>query len=452
VTLAQGAAFGLLALCLSGCGLNMQQHYAAYRPYLLQRDFPSALEYVENSKVEFYGKKNRLLYYFDRGMLLHLAGRYQDSNQVLEQAKTAADELWTESVAENAAAWVTTDNSLSYAGEDFEKVLCHFIAAQNYLALGDASAARVEARQITQKLELYNQRYEALNTTKSLYRDDAFARWLSGLLAQTESGREAQNDAWIDFKKALATYRDDYARYGTPVPQQLVQDALRVLQQLGPDFAPELEGLTASYPTIAAAPLLPTEGKGRLVLLHSAGEAPHKVDDFWIHRDGRTVIRIAFPKFISKVPHVTSARMRVGALTATAELAEDVSAIAVQNLADHMARIRAKAIARAVFKFAVGETAQQIGKATASKGGGVAQVAGTAWKIGQAIAEEADKRSWVTLPARVNVSELWLDPGPTEVVIEHLDSSGRVVLGLTETRRVTIEPGASTFVFTRTFE
>ena len=72
-------------------------------------------------------------------MALHLAKRYAESNEVLEQAKQAAEDLWTESIGENAAAWFTTDNSMSYQGEDFEKVAIHFVAAMNYIAEGNFS-------------------------------------------------------------------------------------------------------------------------------------------------------------------------------------------------------------------------------------------------------------------------------------------------------------------------
>ena len=115
-------------------------------------------------------------------MVLHLAQSYKASNAVMEQAKNAAEELWTESVGAHAASWVTTDNSLPYQGEDFEKVMLHLVAALNYIGLGDYDNARVEARQITAKLELYNQKY---GDAKNIYSDDAFARWLSGRLGET---------------------------------------------------------------------------------------------------------------------------------------------------------------------------------------------------------------------------------------------------------------------------
>ena len=48
----------------------------------------------------------------DKAMVLNGAKRYKESNAFLEQAKIAAQELWTESIGENIGALLTTDNNL----------------------------------------------------------------------------------------------------------------------------------------------------------------------------------------------------------------------------------------------------------------------------------------------------------------------------------------------------
>src|SRR5690606_3525626 len=108
----------------------------------------------------------------------------------------------------------------------------------------------------------------------NIYRDDAFARWLSGKLAETQGDYEGLNDAKIDYMKALQIYEADYAqRYGTPVPQVVIEDALRTLKALGADFADELQALQARYPSVQFPE--PNPELGEVVLLHMAGEAPY---------------------------------------------------------------------------------------------------------------------------------------------------------------------------------
>jgi hypothetical protein len=467
---AAAAAVACLLLLAAGCGMKPEKHYQAMRPKLLARDFGAATEYIEKAKGKVYGKKERLLYYMDKGTVLHLAKKYEESNAVLEDAKATAEELWTESVGSNIAAWMTTDNSLPYQGEDFEKVLIHFVAALNYIALGETSGARVEARQITNELELYNSKYEE---HKNAYADDAFARWLAGKLAETEGGRMALNDAWIDYRKAIQVYQADYGkRYHTQLPRFVVQDALRVLEALGSEFEPEYNELRSRFPSVAFKTQAEAQGLGQVLLIHSAGEAPYKKDKFWnvydrdavviearrehgrtnvtVHGRGKLLMRIAYPEFVPKKARVTSARISVGGASADTELAENVTAIAIQNLNDHMGRIKAKAIARAVTKFVAQEVAKSAGKSLSKKkgkagaAGAALQIAGALWQVGSAIAEKADKRSWITLPSSIGVARVWAAPGEQNMQVRFND-------GQTIDIPVNVEPGKITIVSYRTF-
>lgn len=438
----------LLLALTSGCALNMQKHYQKFRPSLVNGNFDQADNYIEKAKVNYYGKKNRLLYYMDKSVVLHLGKRYKESNAFLEKAKSAVEELWTESIGEHAAAWITTDNSLSYQGEDFEKVLIHFIAALNHIALGDFSAARVEARQIGAKLELYNSKYE--NKSRSAYTDDAFARWLAGKMAATDGTFSGYNDAWIDYRKAIAIYRGEYSeRYGTQVPKYLVQDALHALDALGSDFAEEFETLRSEYPAVPFTAAADAKEMGQIVFIHSAGEAPYKIDQFWTSHAGKDTIRIAYPKFVAKHARITQARMRVAEQSVSSQLAQDVTSIAIENLRDHMGRIKAKAIARAVAKFIAGKAAQNAGKKKGGDAGAALQILGAAWNIGNAVAEQADKRSWITLPAQVNIAQMYVPPGPVSIEVDFLDGSGNVVRS--DTFDGQVEVGKTLFLSHRTF-
>ncbi len=442
-----GAVLAVASL-LFGCGMNMENNYQKMRPNLVSHNYQAADKYIDDIKEKFYSKDNRLLYYMDKGMVLHLAKKYEDSNKFLEQAKTAAEDLWTESISANAAAWVTTDNSLPYQGEDFEKVLIHFVSALNFIDLGNYEAARIEARQITNKLTAYNQKY-AEEKAENAYRDDAFARWLSGKLAETEKGNEAINDAWIDYKKAIAIYGQDYAtRYGTPVPRFLVEDALRALTRLGSSFSDEQKQVQSQFPGIVA----PTVDKtyGEVVLLHMAGEAPYKIDKFWEAQANADVVRIAYPEFVAKPYRVVGARLSANGQQVQSELGENVTAIATQNLNDHMGRIKAKAVARAIAKYLASKAMQAAGDSKGGKGGDALALAGSLFQVASAVAEEADKRSWITLPAAITVSRIFVPAGDTAVSVDFVDQNGAV---LERTQfQVKVEAGKPTFVSYRTFQ
>ena len=184
------------AVVLSGCGLSMHDHYSHVRPKLLERDFEGALAYVDSVKESFYGKDNALLYFMDKGSLLSDAKRYKESNACFEQAKDVAEALYTESIHKHIESYFTTDNALPYPGEDFEKVMLHVVSALNNVGASDLSSGLVEARQVSEQLTFLNDKYE----TKSVYKDDAFTRWLSGKIHEQDQGNDMQalNDAWID--------------------------------------------------------------------------------------------------------------------------------------------------------------------------------------------------------------------------------------------------------------
>ncbi|OGQ84813.1 MAG: hypothetical protein A2289_17340, partial [Deltaproteobacteria bacterium RIFOXYA12_FULL_58_15] len=416
-----------VAILVSACGMKPEENYKKMRANLIAGNFDAVDKYLEKVKKDIYSEDNRLLFYMDKGMVLHLGKKYKESNALLEQGKKTAEDLWTESVGKNAAAWVSTDNSLPYQGEDFEKVLLHFVSALNFIGMGDYAGARVEARQITGKLELYTSKYEQ---RENIYKDDAFARWLSGKLAETGIGEDpsALNDSWIDYKKALKIYETDYAeRYQVTVPKFLVADALRALEGLGGDFSAELNEVRSRFPGVAYKTRAETKGKGEVVLIHSAGEAPYKVDEYWESKAGDDPLRIAFPKFVAKTNQIIGCRVNAGGETAGADLAEPITAIAIQNLNDHMGRIQAKAIARAIAKYIAAKAAQAAGEQVGGTGGAVLQLAGAVFQVANAVAEEADKRSWITLPAGVNVASVFLDPGPQELEVHLLGAGGQVV-------------------------
>jgi len=86
---------------------------------------------------------------------------------------------------------LSNDLTLPYEGEDFETVLINVVAALNYVLLNQWDDALVEARKVDHKLNVINDRYDK----KNVYKEDAFARYLSGILYE---GKGELNDAFIE--------------------------------------------------------------------------------------------------------------------------------------------------------------------------------------------------------------------------------------------------------------
>lgn len=441
-----------LALLLVGCGrrLDMQRHYGELRANLVSGNYVSADAHIKRQKEGFYGEDNRVLYYMNRGIVLSLAKKYEESNRFLEQAEKAAQALWTESIRDVVGAGLATDNSLPYQGEDFEKVAINIVSALNYIGLGDFDAARVEARQVTNQLELFRKRYAEDNEgAVTRYADDAFARWLSGKMRSLEGSFEGYNEAWIEYRKSLKMYETDYAkRYGLSIPKFVVRDALFALENLGEQFQSEFKQIRTRYPNVKYTSM--DEGHGEVVLIHLNGEAPYKVDKYWDAVAVGEPFRIAFPEFVTRPPQIVGSRISANGRKVKSELGEPWAKIAVTNLEDHMARIKTRAIARAVAKYIAAKGLQAAGKKTDDAGASLAlTLAGAIFQVGNYVAEEADKRSWVTLPAGIFVSSLALPVGEVTLKAEFLDRGGRVLEN--KTFNVQVAAGRSTFIVHRTF-
>jgi hypothetical protein len=95
------------------------------------------------------------------------------------------------------------------------------------------------------------------------------------------------------------------------------------------------------------------------------------------------------------------------------ELAQDVTALADKALSERFAGIAVKAVARAAFKYSLAEGASR--GAQHAVHGDAAPWVGLAVGLlakGFAVAsEEADKRSWRTLPDEIHLARTWVAPG-----------------------------------------
>jgi len=96
---------------------------------------------------------DELLRLMHRGLLLHYAGRYEESNEVLQRAEAIIDDRYTRSVSLALLSIVTSDRALAWLPSDTERLMVNYYGALNYLALGDPEEAAVEARRLSRLLE-----------------------------------------------------------------------------------------------------------------------------------------------------------------------------------------------------------------------------------------------------------------------------------------------------------
>jgi hypothetical protein len=402
--------------------------YAKVEGAMRQGQFGVAAETVKGAEKE-YGHKARLLYLMDRAMTLHLAGDYAASNEAVEKGAQLIDALYTKSLSAEAASFLVNDMSLPYRGDNYERVMLHLLGMLNYSSLGDKDGALVEARRANELLQAYAQE---VGEDKLGYREDALTRYVSAVLYESGSRQELW-DAYLDYKKADQAF-DLYAKlYQTPKPRRLKADLQRLAQGLGEED--DLERWRARDGQQAFTPLSETRrDRAELVVLLYQGLAPAKISTSLTLpialADGtQQYFRIALPQAVAMALPDPQATLSVGsAPLAPFELFQDVNAIAVRDLQDKSAALTLKATARALAKF---QAAREVQKQAREAGGAAEILAFVGTNLYTLFSEQADIRSWRTLPGRIYVARVTLEPGKqrAQIYVEAGGASRQVDLG-----------------------
>lgn len=258
--LAAALALGV-PLALTGCST-----YATgardVRMKVATGDLPTALEMLAKSG----GKDPDVLNLLERGLLLHESAQYDSSNALLQRAELKIEDLYTKSISQGIAAFLTNDGTLPYSGYPHEQVLLHVYGALNYLAQDKSDDALVECRRVANRLEVL----ESARANKKGYTDDAFVEWLSGMLyAQDNDG----NSALVAARRAQKSYGEYHALWGITPPPLLFANHVRWATRFG--FADEAAAVTDSMNVQAedAAPLGTDEGE--VLLVYQSGFVDH---------------------------------------------------------------------------------------------------------------------------------------------------------------------------------
>ena len=428
----------ILAVLLAACAGPSAQTRMSINQMVAAGDYKAASTRIEKEKDSGYGEKNSVLYYLDLAVVQHDARQYQASNQSLALAEQRMDDLYTKSVSREAGRFVVNDNTVQYAGERFERVLVNVYRAMNYLFLGARDSALVEARKLSRLLQEYADTYGA---TRTAYKDDAFAQYVSGLI-YADGGQP--DDARISLEAAAKTYATWNSAFGT------------------------------TRPTLEAP--AGDDRMGELVFVHANGVAPRKVSQSftvgWTQavnvlransaaepqgalalsalRAGVTaqVITVSFPTYVQDSFSIAGSEIEVEGRAVPSELVYDVSAIAKKTLSERETAIKVRAVTRATVKYLLRMLAVQECEKKLGKGALACSALNLGGNIVANVTEFADTRAWSTLPSQFRMARMRLAPGTYDVVVRYKSAAGALVA--TRTLRAAIRPAERTYLHDRT--
>jgi hypothetical protein len=409
----------VIALCvfLQACSANM-----AYSPLVKQslevQNLEKALEDVEDIDQG----RSLLLYLYEKGLLLHYANRYEESNAAFEKAEAVYDELYTKSASREAGALLTSDTVIKYRGEQFEAALTHYYKILNYLYLEEPEGALVECRKINHRLGVF------AASGDSVYVDDPFLQYLTGMVFFDNGDL---NNADVSFRKARSAFIELGEWYGVETPPSLACDLVKCSEALGDIEAAERYREEAGDCEKRAI----EGGKGALNVFVESGFAPFKIeqnivlpiykDDYdgdfdtdemavvLVDRYGQPVnssrkidymLRVAIPEMVSGPEPFMDAGVRVAndslTLRTRAAIVEDVEALAYEAFEARRGKILLKTVTRALVKYLAKQGADS-----------QSEIAGWIVNLFNVATESADTRSWTTLPQTIRMARLALPEG-----------------------------------------
>jgi len=439
---------GVMALLLGGCatGSIFTSYPKQIQPIKLQLE---SKQYTQ-AQAALDGRQDdadKILYLMEKGRVAQLAGdteaSIEDFKRVIEafeendeKAKVSASDT-----AAQGAALLTSDNAIPYAGEGYERVFVHQFQAMNYLMSHNLEAAMVEVRRANQEQRYELERFEdevadaeedareqmekndgfmdsftslqaAAGQVKNSFQN-AYTFYVSGILFEA-TGKP--NDAYIDYKKALEIFPDN---------AYVQRDVLRLAQTLG--MREDYERFKKAF---GNDDLPPKASEGEIVLLFEHGFAPVKtnVDVNLIINNG--VRSIAFPTYVEQwqAPSLLNVSISGGAVIGETSPIVSVQALAAKALIERLPGMMVRQILRLVAK---NETSEQSGKLLGDWGK-------LAVNVLNVVTEQADRRSWLTLPQDAQILRSSLPEGQYQLQLQN----GTVV----EVMDIKVVPGKKTLI------
>jgi len=428
-----GAGCCFLSACASGPTVQPQINYM-----VVTNRYDRALSILEKHQKD-YGERNQLMYLLDQGLVLHYAGKYRQSNEVFEKAKKEYDKLLTTSVSKEALSWVWNDYALPYRGEDFERVMINVFEALNYAALEDWENALVEARDVDSTLRAINLQYQP--DQRNVYKEDAFARMLMGMMYEASGSSSDLDDAYISYQKALEIYQTKFQKLFHVQPPEILKENLLSLAAV--IDRPGFRGFKEKFPDTPLVGFDRRQKNAEIYLVAYEGFGPVKADANFIVPVNGQLYKFAFSRYKeryqSRGKKTFTAREATAQYSEPVELVQDINKLAETTLESRRLRLTAKTLVRMAGKgLLVKEQTDRLQKNYGDTTGGVAKVVGNLIYL---YSEQADLRSWETLPANIGMARLVVQPGLYNLFFDE-----------TEIGQVRVKAGEKKFVFYRTLK
>ncbi len=315
--------------------------------------------------------RDRLLYFMEKGVVLHQLGDYAASTRMFRQAAEFINRHDVISASRQTGSLLTSERLVRYRGEYAERLWVHTYLMMNYLLQHRPESALVEARQA---LEVFAEKPDVLGE----------AHFTRALIAHCFEAAGEINGAYIEYKKLAEGL-------GDPAP---VADKLVLLgRRLG--FRDEVERFETHLSPRVRRQI--SRGMGpELVVFASQGRAPVKIPHNIVLPPSIRFSFVSYRKrthsYAPPVVHAADGRL------SGRQVRTDISKVLEASLKERAARMMAKESARVAAKEAISRNIEDDFLEVVVRGVFF-------------VLEEPDTRSWQTLPAYWTMIRVPLPPG-----------------------------------------
>ena len=407
-----------LSAALTGCA-SMQSHdklASDVQSAGRTGGIPAALAQLEAS-AKSEDDKTALLYNLERGELLRMDRRYEDSTNAFLLADIKVKE-WDETAKTNPSklmgtvgAALISERLKNYEGQDYEKVWLTTRLAMNRVALGDFENARVDIKRTHEREAIIAEfrSKETLAAEEEAKSKGAAAggKELNGYPVETLNDPEVlalKNG----YQNALSHYLAGFM-YEVLGESGLAAPGYRKAIELKPETGVLEEGLRG-LDNRTSFTWKRRQRMTDVLFVVEAGDAPaRKPKAFTIPVPtgrGMVTASISYPVIEpSKDPLLTT--LSAAGTDLKLEKVVDVNVMARRALKDEMPGMVLRGVTRAIAKGVMQNELQ--------KGGGL--VGGLIGAVASAATEVADDRMWRMLPGRVYIARGYLPPGEHVVTV-----------------------------------
>ena len=392
-------------------------------------NFEASQARIKNSR-KTYGRRDASLYYLDLATQqdsIHYSTSTLDN---LTKAENIQSDLYARSISQKFASFIVNNYTEPYRLKYFELGYLFFYKILAYLQEKNLQDAVVETRSMVFYLDKLREDTGKDDPFLQYFASQIFLMW--GAFSDARICYENAKNAYSKFADSYATMpnipkisRDDFNKgmltvqhLNGNVPLLISRKTMVAWNQFGYAIGTEGGYQSVSQSTINAA-LAGVYGNAIAVALPAIHEVPYKVQSSRIIVDGQEV--------------------------AQTNLASNLSYFFKKNFDEEYNKIFISSAVRAAIKFLITkETQRQMNKKDDNMGMLVDIILTGLFTA----TENADTRSWFTLPAQIREASVLLEEGTHEIKVQLLDENQKVLDEHTF-KDVQINKGRHTYLYLR---